>query len=500
MRKTPALLLSLALMCAALAPLYPHGIARQAAAQTATANTATATDRLNLRSGPAVSYPVVLVIPLAATVELTGQESNGYRSVRFNGQTGWAFSTYLSIDAPAASPNTTATTTDRLNMRSGPGTSFGVVTVLPNQAIVTITGQSQNGFRSVTWGSFSGWVSTEYLRLSGTTPPPTIPAPETSAATTDSVNLRTTPSLASVVKRVLPPGTRLVITGKTSNGFYPVSVSGTTGWLSIDYVKLDAATEEPASIARTTDRLNLRSAPNTTAAVLAVIPAGATVTVMGQQSNGFQNVRFGTLNGWAFDAYLTTGSTVPPTPPPTPTTPVPAVPFDVTNSMVGPVRGSASEAIAFARRAGSKRMDEVTLYITEIYFRAPQIGLDPALLVAQSALETNYWRDDWWDLRLNPAGIGITGNPWQNNASPTFANGMIAARAQLAHMHAEVFGNRQPLPPVLQGVDPTYQRVFEAGWAGTIVTVDDLAGTWAVDPQYGIKIITRAREIFRLQA
>jgi hypothetical protein len=63
-------------------------------------------------------------------------------------------------------------------------------------------------------------------------------------------------------------------------------------------------------------------------------------------------------------------------------------------------------------------------------------------------------------------------------------------------MHAEVIGNAQPLPEILQGVDPTYQRVFEAGWAGTSVTLEDLAGTWAVDPLYDTKIVSRAREIF----
>ena len=65
-------------------------------------------------------------------------------------------------------------------------------------------------------------------------------------------------------------------------------------------------------------------------------------------------------------------------------------------------------------------MDEVERYIREVYRLGPQIGFDPAILVAQSALETNYWRDDWWALRLNPAGLGITGDPAQESASPTF--------------------------------------------------------------------------------
>jgi hypothetical protein len=221
-----------------------------------------------------------------------------------------------------------------------------------------------------------------------------------------------------------------------------------------------------------------------------VIPSGATVSLTGQSTNGFRSVRYGNQDGWAFEAYLNLGTTAP-TPPP-----VSTVPFDVTNTIVGPVRGTANQALAVARSMGAQRMDQVTLYITEIYRRAPEIGFDPALLVSQSALETNFWRSSWWINRLNPAGIGVTGDPAQNAASPTFASGTISARAQLAHMHAEVYGNRQPLPLVLQGVDPTYQRVFAAGWAGTIVTLEDLAGTWATDPLYAVKIISRARVIF----
>jgi uncharacterized protein YraI len=303
------------------------------------------------------------------------------------------------------------------------------------------------------------------------------------------VNLRSAPSLSSTVIRVVPSGTRIAITGSAESRFHPVSVSGTNGWISVDYVVLDGATEEPSATATTSDRLNLRSAPNVTSSVLTVIPTGVTVNIVGQATNGFQSVKYGSLTGWAFDSYLTMTS-IPPKPP------VEVAPFDPTNTIIGPIRGSSSRAIAYAQAAGALRMDQVTLFITEIYRRAPEVGFDPAILVAQSALETNYWRSSWWVSNLNPAGIGITGDPGQNAASPVFTSGTIAARAQLAHMHAEVIGNRRPLPAVLQGVDPTYQRVFEAGWAGTIVTITDLSGTWAVDPAYAEKIVSRARAIF----
>ena len=150
----------------------------------------------------------------------------------------------------------------------------------------------------------------------------------------------------------------------------------------------------------------------------------------------------------------------------------------------------------YARAAKSKRLADVELYVYEIYRIAPVIGFDPSLIIAQSALETGYWHSKWWDERLNPAGLGINDQPSTHPFSQKFPNGTIAARAQLAHMHAEVFGDRKPLPRVLQGMDATYQNVFSAGWAGTVVTLDDLAGTWATDPQYGWKISRVAAIIF----
>ena len=54
------------------------------------------TDSLNLRAGPSTSNGVKLVIPSGATVRLTGQERNGFASVRYSDTNGWASLDYLS--------------------------------------------------------------------------------------------------------------------------------------------------------------------------------------------------------------------------------------------------------------------------------------------------------------------------------------------------------------------------------------------------------------------
>ncbi|CAN0388266.1 unnamed protein product, partial [Phaeothamnion confervicola] len=55
---------------------------------------------LNLRTEPGPSGTVILVLPDAAQVELTGERANGYAGVIYNGAVGWAALDYLSQNAP----------------------------------------------------------------------------------------------------------------------------------------------------------------------------------------------------------------------------------------------------------------------------------------------------------------------------------------------------------------------------------------------------------------
>lgn len=161
-------------------------------------------------------------------------------------------------------------------------------------------------------------------------------------------------------------------------------------------------------------------------------------------------------------------------------------------------RGSAEQARAYADRVGALRPDEAQRHIDEIYRLGAEVGFDAAILIAQSVHETGDWQSVWWSERLNPAGIGITGDPAENEASKYFADGIEAARAQVAHMHAYVYGDTRPLPAELEGTDPRYQAVFDAGYAGSVDTIADLATQWATDPSYAEGICNRGNQIFDL--
>jgi hypothetical protein len=147
-------------------------------------------------------------------------------------------------------------------------------------------------------------------------------------------------------------------------------------------------------------------------------------------------------------------------------------------------------------------MEEVRAFIGEVFRLAPELGFDPAILVAQSAEETGNWRSRVWIEGLNPAGIGITDS---GNVSIPYTNGAQAARAQLVHAFAYTVG-RIPAGHILTPfvtLDPRFEAVFAANFGGTVRTIADLTGKWATDavephdPQtYADKIADRGNAIF----
>ena len=77
-----------------------------------------------------------------------------------------------STSASKATAGASRTTTANLNLRKGPGRSYGVIKVLRSGVRVTLTGRTGNGFAQVRNGSGTGWVSSRYLTASRSTPTP----------------------------------------------------------------------------------------------------------------------------------------------------------------------------------------------------------------------------------------------------------------------------------------------------------------------------------------
>lgn len=166
-----------------------------------------------------------------------------------------------------------------------------------------------------------------------------------------------------------------------------------------------------------------------------------------------------------------------------------------TDPLRGPTRGAADRAFDFARHYGAQRLAEVNRYVREVYRLAPRVGLDPGIVVAQSALETDTWRTRYWIDHLNPAAIGVTHD---GAGSATWASGTDAARGQIVHLYLYAVGQipANHLLAPYKHLDPRYQAAIDAGYGGCCRAIDDLSGRWAVDPRYGPKIAGRGNDLF----
>lgn len=244
------------------------------------------------------------------------------------------------VSAPSPARAASVTTTAYVNLRSGPGTSYGVITVIPEGAAVETTGTVQAGFSPVTYNGRSGFASADYLSSGGGAPgngTVSSGGPTGTRYVTDgALNFRSGPSTTDGVIGLLPNGAAVVLTGETANGFAGVTYNGRRGWAFAQYLGSRGGTSggntsgggtsgsvavgnSVSGRATVTSALNLRQGPATSYAVISVMRSGTAVDVMGGAQAGFLPVRANGVKGWASADYLRTGG--PAAPPATGETP-----------------------------------------------------------------------------------------------------------------------------------------------------------------------------------
>src|SRR5680860_99207 len=298
-----------------------------------TSGNAATTAGLNLRSGCSLSASIITVMPSGSRIEVTGGSQNGYYPLTYRGSSGWASGDYIRFDSgqdpgqadsgstppPASTNGPTATVIDgALNLRTGAGTNFSVITVMPNGAQVTLTGQTSGGWKSVSYNGNAGWAFAEFLSTSGNSSDDdgaSPPATTGSATTTAALNMRAGSSTGYAVLLVVPRGATVSLTSSTSNGYTRVVYSGTTGWVLSSYLGSGSGTASPPQFSSSETgpgtvidgALNLRSGHGLGYSVLLVMPGNASLTLLGEASNGYVKVTYAGTTGWAASTYIQVG-------------------------------------------------------------------------------------------------------------------------------------------------------------------------------------------------
>jgi beta-N-acetylglucosaminidase/uncharacterized protein YgiM (DUF1202 family) len=217
--------------------------------------------------------------------------------------------------APAEQTGDVRVTTANLNMRSGPGTGYSIITTIPKGGSVRVASVS-GGWAKVTYGGRTGYVSTSYLSAPVTAPAPApapTPAPESPSGdvrkTTANLNMRSGPGTGYSILMTIPNGSSVTVSS-VSGGWAKVTYGGKTGYVSTSYLTQPVtSTPAPAPVTPSQDtrttlyNLNMRSGPGTGYSILVTIPKGTSIPVA-SVSGGWAKVTYGGRTGYVSTAYL----------------------------------------------------------------------------------------------------------------------------------------------------------------------------------------------------
>lgn len=276
-------------------------------------------DDVRLRTGPGYDYDIVDLFSEGTTVDvldgpIAADDGSYWYNVSVGGETGYIVSDWLaSSSGLLSSVSGSAWTIDSVNVRTGPSTADDIATTLSSGAEVALTGDSSNGWLSVSVDGVDGWVYGAFLTQNADDAGSGASSSSNGGGTmytNDSVNLRTGPGLDWRVITELPAGATVSLTGNEEGGFAEVSTDEGDGWVFTDYLSSSPPdlSESPSQNAGgtmyTNDSVNLRTGPSLDADVITELPAGATVELTGAEKNGFAEASTDSGDGWIFTDYL----------------------------------------------------------------------------------------------------------------------------------------------------------------------------------------------------
>ena len=122
-------------------------------------------------------------------------------------------------------PVGTVTATAGLNVRSGAGTGYSVLTAVPYNGQVYILGGSGTWWQ-VNYGGTTGYCSSEYLSIPAT------------CNADGGLYIRSGASTSNSIVGSIPNGASLTVTSRASDSWYGVSYGGVSGYSSASYITL----------------------------------------------------------------------------------------------------------------------------------------------------------------------------------------------------------------------------------------------------------------------
>ncbi|MDU7956425.1 MAG: SH3 domain-containing protein [Clostridium perfringens] len=292
---------------------------------------------LNMRSGPGSNYGVIGTLRNNDKVEII-KEVDGWYEIKFNGKVGYVSSQYIKIvdnesseekpvepEKPSVSVNKQGVVkvNSALNMRSGPGSNYGVIGTLRNNDKVEII-KEVDGWYEIKFNGKVGYVSSQYIKVVDNESSEEKPVePEKPSV---SVNKQGIVKVNSALNMRSGPGSNYGVIGTLRNndkveiikevdGWYEIRFNGKVGYVSKSYITIvnEEANNGTESVIKegtvygVSTNLNVRTGPGTSYQVVGYLLSGDKVKILGEE-NGWYKIQFnastGTKNGYVSKDYI----------------------------------------------------------------------------------------------------------------------------------------------------------------------------------------------------
>ncbi|PFY61702.1 mannosyl-glycoprotein endo-beta-N-acetylglucosamidase [Bacillus toyonensis] len=291
--------------------------------------------RLNVRNSPTLGSSMIGYVQKNEKVTVLGK-ANGWAKIEYKGKEGYVSLEFLKFGDAIQTPDTSGQkqlqptikngaqevgtiNATSLRVRSAANTSSSVLGNLKNGEKVTVLGKA-NDWAKISYQGKEGYVSLEFVKIDGNTEEIKKPEqPKTSDATikngtqevgtinATSLRVRSAANTSSSVLGNLKNGEKVTVLGK-ANGWAKISYQGKEGYVSLEFVKLEAGKQEEKPAENITNgtqevgtinatSLRVRSAANTSSSVLGNLKNGEKVTVLGK-ANGWAKINYQGKEGY----------------------------------------------------------------------------------------------------------------------------------------------------------------------------------------------------------
>ncbi len=255
---------------------------------------------VNVRSGPSTSYSKLGSISKGGSVSIIAVEPvKNWHKIWYNNREAYVWAAYIKLSSTLPAAQATGTVNSSvLNVRSGPGTSYGKLGSLSKGGKVDITKvKYTSSWHQIIYNGKLAYVYARYVTVASQDEP-SAPASVYAVVNASRLNFRKSANTSSAVICTLSRGATVQVLEKGTQ-WYKVKYGGKEGYMYASYLKVLSAVYGKVNISS----LNVRSGASSSTTRLGKLSGGTTVEIL-EAGSTWHKIRYGSSVAYVYAAYI----------------------------------------------------------------------------------------------------------------------------------------------------------------------------------------------------